>query len=153
MLKCSIILQQPKLWPNILVGTKRGGRDEGGHLSQYGLEGIGLRFGTISGFALQVSGCPWASSGVMSLPHFKVSAWHPEGLQLQMLCCQLVTKFPFPMALLQLVLLQLLLHDGQDARRFAVLEMDCLFAGCFQQEAQKTSATHSATMIYALLEI
>ena len=88
----------------------------------------------------------------MSLPHFKVSAWHPEGLQLQMLCCQLVTKFPFPMALLQLVL-QLLLRDGQDARRFAVLEMDCLFTCCFQQEAQDTSAIHSATMIYALLGI
>lgn len=44
----------------------------------------------------QVSVCPWASSGVMSLPHFKRSAGHPEGLQPQMLYCQLVTKFPLP---------------------------------------------------------
>lgn len=56
MLKCSIILQQPEQWPSIPVGTKKGGWDEGRHLSQSGLERSSLWFGTISGFALP--GCP-----------------------------------------------------------------------------------------------
>lgn len=57
------------------------------------------------------------------------------------------------MASLQLVLLHLLLHDGQNAYRFAVLEVGCLFMWYFQWKTQKTSATHLAAVIYALLEI
>lgn len=91
----SILLQQPKLWPNISVGTKKGGQDEGGHVSQVWKESVcGLAPSLVLPF--QVLGCPWTSSGVMSLPHFKLRAGHPEGLQPQMQCCQLVTKFPLP---------------------------------------------------------